>query len=63
MIYANVTAKAKEELIQEMAAMKDKKWYRRLKIIDLSGQGYSVPKLAEMFDLGAETIRRYICNC
>jgi hypothetical protein len=60
MIYAKVDAQHKAELDTEMNRTKDAKWYRRLKIIDLSGQGFSVPELSEMFDLGDGTIRRYI---
>jgi transposase len=60
MIYATVDVQQKAELDTEMNRTKDAKWYRRLKIIDLSGQGFSVSELSEMFDLGAGTIRRYI---
>jgi transposase len=60
MIYAKVDAQKKQALLAEMNSTTDVKWYRRLKIIDLSRQGFSVPELAQMFDLHAGTIRRYI---
>ena len=60
MIYAKVNAQQKAVLDREMNSTADAKWYRRLKIIDLSGQGFSVPELSRLFDLGAGAIRRYI---
>jgi transposase len=60
MIYAQVNATEREVLHAEMKRTTEAKWYRRLKVIDLSSQGYSVPALAELFDLGEGTIRRYI---
>jgi transposase len=60
MIYATVSTREREALQAEMAATKNIKWYRRLKVIDLSGQGYSVTELAQLFDLCAGTVRRYI---
>jgi transposase len=59
-LYAKVDIQQKVALDAEMNAAIDAKWYRRLKIIDLSGQGFSVPALAQIFSLGAGTIRRYI---
>jgi transposase len=44
----------------EMRSASNTAWYRRLKVIDLSAQGYSVGELAVMFDLAAATVRRYI---
>ena len=61
MLFAQVTEKEQEEELQ--AAMKraqEAKWYRRLKVIDLSRQGYHVPEIAKVFDLGESTIRKYI---
>jgi transposase len=60
MIYANIDAQGREALQNAMKAAANTKWFLRLKLIDLSGQGYSVPELAQMFDLCAATIRRYI---
>ena len=60
MLFAQVTEINQEELKSAMQETKDAKWYRRLKIIDLSGQGYGVPKLAELFDLSQASVRRYI---
>ena len=44
----------------ELKATKDAKWYRRLKIIQLSSQGEKVSKLASMFDVCKATVRDYI---
>lgn len=60
MIFAKINAQERERLSVELKATTNVKWYRRLKVIDLSGQGYDVPELARLFDLAAATIRRYI---
>lgn len=60
MIYAQVNAPEREALDAEMKRTTEAKWYRRLKVVDLSSQGYSVPALADLFDLSEGTIRRYI---
>jgi transposase len=60
MIYAKVESQDRESIQAEMKKTSNAKWYRRLKIIDLSSQGQTVPELAQMFDLSAATIRRYI---
>lgn len=60
MIYANVDADGRIELEKAIRKANEMKWYRRLKVIDLSSQGYIVPELASMFDLHAITIRTYI---
>ena len=60
MLYAIATDAERLELQREMNQTTDKKWYRRLKIIDLSRQRYRVGELASMFDLSCQTIRSYI---
>lgn len=60
MIYAKVDAQQQEALYAQMKATQNAKWYRRLKVIDLSAQGHSVGELAQMFNICAGTIRRYI---
>lgn len=60
MLIAKVDAHMQQMLQSEMRSARDVKWYRRLKIIDLSGQGTAVPELARMFDLNPATIRSYI---
>lgn len=61
MKYAQIDDQSdRQELQQAMKKAKQSKWYRRLKIIDLSTRGYKVSQLAEMFDLSAATIRQYI---
>lgn len=61
MIYAKI--KKQEELIRfqdAMKASKDKKWYRRLQIIEFSVKKYSVQELSDRFKLCEATIRNYI---
>jgi transposase len=60
MIYAKIDAQQQAQLDAAMNSTANAKWYRRLKVIDLSGQGYSVPELSRMFDLGVGAIRRHI---
>ena len=60
MLFAKVIEKEQEELKEAIKEAKEAKWYRRLKIIDLSSQGYRVPALAEMFDIGEGRVREYI---
>ena len=60
MIYAKVDAQDRKAIRTKMKTTKNIKWYRRLKVIDLSSQGFSVPELSQMFDLSEATIRRYI---
>lgn len=42
MLFARVNAQQKDVLDAEMNGATEARWYRRLKIIDLSGQGHSV---------------------
>lgn len=61
MIYAKVETEEKKAELE--AALKDAKkvsWYRRLKVIQLSGQGKSVPELAKLFDVCEAVVRHYI---
>ena len=60
MLYAEVNAEAPEQLREELKQATKAKWYRRLKIIQLSSQGMSVPTLVTLFELCAATIRDYI---
>ena len=60
MLFAEVTEEEQKEMTTEMKASQNKKWYRRLKIIDLSKQRMRVPQLAKMFDLSQATVRTYI---
>jgi len=60
MLFAQVTEKGQEELKSGMNTAQEAKWYRRLKVIDLSGQGHRVPELAKLFDIGEGTVRKYI---
>jgi transposase len=60
MIYAEVNDKAEAELQTALEKAQQSKWYRRLKIIDLSSRGYGVPELATIFDLSAATVRNCI---
>jgi transposase len=61
MIYAKI--KDQEERIRladAMKATKDKNWYRRLQVIELSAEKYSVQELSDTFKLCEATIRNYI---
>jgi transposase len=61
MLVAEVSPEAQKKLLEELNNTSDAKWYRRLKIIQLSSQGdISAPKLAKLFDLCAATVRDYI---
>jgi transposase len=60
MLHAQVEAQTRETIRAEMNRINDKRWYMRLKIIDLSSQGQSVSLLAQVFDLSEATIRSYI---
>lgn len=61
MIYAQPQGEqVMSELQTALQQSKDAKWYRRLKIVQLSLKGMSVPRLAEQFDLCLPTIRKYI---
>ena len=60
MLFAKVNTNMRQMLQSEMRSAQDVKWYRRLKIIDLSGQGVAVPELARTFDFNPATIRSYI---
>ena len=61
MIYAQPQGDyAISELQVELRNAKDAKWYRRLKIIQFSMAGRTVPQLSEEFDLCPLTIRTYI---
>lgn len=57
MIFAKINAQEQATLSAEMKETQNVKWYRRLKVIDLSGQGYGAPELARVFDLAAGTIQ------
>ena len=60
MLFAQVTKKGQEELKSAIDVAQEAKWYRRLKIVDLSAQGHRVPELAQWFDIGEASVRRYI---
>jgi transposase len=59
-----ISAKMNEEdlklLEEDLKATKDAKWYRRLKIIQLSSLGDTVSKLSKTFDVCKATARDYI---
>jgi hypothetical protein len=50
MIYAYVHTENHDKLRGELLTTQDAKWYRRLKLIELSRSGIPAPNLAEMFD-------------
>ena len=60
MLYAEVSPQAYDRLLNAIQQSSARNWYRRLKIIQLSSQGKSVPELATLFDLCKATVRDYI---
>lgn len=60
MIFARLTTEELAQLRLELDRADQVKWYRRLKIIELSARGQTVPQLALMFDLSEATIRSYL---
>jgi len=60
MIYAKVEGKKLKQIEEQLKGTKNAKWYCRLKIIQLSSQGRTVPELAKDFDLCQATVRVYI---
>ena len=60
MLHAKVEPQDREIMRTEMDRASDRKWYIRLKVIDLSSQGQSVAVLAQLFDLSEAAIRSYI---
>jgi len=60
MISAQVDDAGLNVLRKELKSTKDAKWYRRLKIIQLSSQGEKVRQLAKQFDVCQATVRDYI---
>ena len=61
MVYAKLKNPEEQKLLNdELKAAKDKNWYRRLQVIQLSAQKHKVKELSEMFGLCQQTIRNYI---
>jgi transposase len=61
MIYAQPQGEnAIGELQFQLKKASDAKWYRRLKIVQLSMTGMSVPQLSQHFEVCKATIRSYI---
>lgn len=60
MIYAKVNEAERDEINKALKTAQKVKWYRRVKVIDLSAKGEQVSKIAELFDLNENTVRGYI---
>ena len=61
MISAEITSSEEQKRLDAaLDAAKDKKWYRRVMIIMLSAQKYTVQTLSEMFHVCHATIRGYV---
>jgi len=60
MISVQENNKELELLDNELKTTKDARWYQRLIIIQLSSQGETVSKLADMFNVCKATVRDYI---
>ncbi len=59
MLFAKVSQKCRQELEEALKTAQKAKWYRRLKVIDLSAKGQQVSELGALFDLNEGTIRAY----
>jgi len=60
MLYAKVDETGRKTLNQAIKTAQNVKWYRRLKVIDLSAKGQTVAKIAAIFNLSDNTVRIYI---
>ena len=60
MLYAKVDQVGRKSLNQALKTVQNAKWYRRLKVIDLSAKGHTVAEIATIFDLRDNTVRIYI---
>lgn len=60
MIYTQLSPEDLELLEKEMKTTNNKKWYFRLRAIQLSSYKYKVPEIAIILDLCQATIRAYI---
>ena len=60
MIYAQVNEAERAEIKKALKEAQKANWYRRLKVIDLSGKGQAVSEIAEIIDLNENTVRGYI---
>jgi transposase len=60
MLNAKVDAQAQGELQKAMKTTANPKQYRRLKAVDLSGQGVAVPDVARLLDFSEATVRTLI---
>ena len=60
MICAKVNETERDEIKIALKGAQKVKWYRRVKVIDLSTRGQTVSKIAEIIDLNENTVRVYI---
>ena len=60
MLYAKVNQAARKALNLAIITAENVKWYRRLKVIDLSARRQNVSEIAAIFDLSDNTVRDYI---
>jgi len=60
MMFAKMNEEDLKLIEENLKATKDAKWYRRLKIIQLSFLGETVSKLSKTFDVCKATVRYYI---
>lgn len=60
MVQVEMNAKNYQELQTQLKAATKKKAYRRLKVLDLSYQGYKVAEIGRILDVSGETVRRTI---
>ena len=60
MLYAKVNQTARKALNQTIKTAQNVKWYRRLKVIDLSAKRQKASEIAAIFELSDNTVRDYI---
>jgi len=60
MIHAKIKDEDLKLIEEELKTTKDIKWYKRLKIVQLSSLGEKISKLAKTFDVCKATVREYI---
>jgi transposase len=60
MLFAQINEQSRTLLHEALQAAEEAKWYRRLQVIVLSGQGHQVSEIAPLTRLSEATIRDYI---
>ena len=59
-LVVTLTDEQRREIECALKAAPTVRLYTRLKVVQLAGRGYSVPALAELFDVHEQSVRRYL---